>query len=791
MKITDFSGLTSEVVGYAQEYNEGIDQKNISIVEMAINSLLGLIFLENEDNRNSAIKVLSQIADVQPGFLKGALSVLIMRYQGKDEQKSKYAAIALGEIFIGKKAAQMIKDPEVLKKIEALHTERKKLAKDEAKEREEFLKKVEATQIDLKDVSAVNEIKSIGLYYNQAVASDKKEEAYKTTVQLIADLMKWYYSDKSLFISGCVLLNKIVDPAKRQDFVEPSIQYLLKMLNQGAKDQVESAKAIFENIIHNVIDLLPPEIGQSILEEANRKQEEMRRQKAEEAEKIKAIRSKNIKIELKWTDDVQKVVNEYNDAVRSNNDKLLNGSIFKLEKLLDSKDERTKDHVGEVLKQLIVKNPQLIVGIINKLASNRKNKLAIRTLGAMIEELKKLAILPEQTIAEIEQEYAAIKEEEEKLRKQREEEYQKLQKLQIAYSGDWDEELLKFVESVNQFLIKEDVKGAKKIYDKNIDKFVFNKDENIRQQGFTYFVNTLEKYPELGAEELDKLAKLYMAEHEYHTIGVDVIGMIYERGLHEKLLKEKYPQIFERIEEEWASRKQELENEALKKKIESIVFDVTTIRIKDNWHKTIQKYTQDYNKFIKEKKMNDVILIVQKVVDIIIKEKKQDLLNDAVDLLGQIAKQNIELIAPTLMMFIKLLDAKDQALKLRVIRGLGEASVQRPGWAYEGIQSLVKVTQEDPDPEVRRAAIFEIHRVAQKEPTMLIEYIGEFINSLSKDSNEQVRRISASIFAQIAESLPQEVKEAIPALQDALHDEYKLVRIYADKALNAIRAALK
>ena len=791
MKITDFSGLTAEVVGYAQEYNEGIDQKNISIVEMAINTLLGLIFLENEENRNSAIKVLSQIADVQPGFLKGALSVLIMRYQGKDEQKSKYASIALGEIFIGKKAAQMIKDPELLKKIEELHAERKKLAHDEEKDRQEFLKKIEATQIDLKDVSAVNEIKAIGLYYNQAMASDKKDEAYKTTVQLIADLMKWYYSDKALFISGCVLLNKIVDRTKRQEFVEPAIEYLLKMLTQGAKDQVEPSKAIFENIIHSMIDILPKDIGTAILEEVNKKQEELRKQKAEEAERIKSIRSKNIKVEIKWTEDVQKVVNEYNDAVRSNSDKLLNGAIFKLEKLLDSKDERTKDHVGEVLKQLIVKNPPLITGIINKLALNRNDKFAIRILGSMVEDLKKIAILTDEIISDIEKNYVAIKEEEEKLKKQREEEYQKLQKLQVAYSGDWEEELLKFVESTNQFLIKEDLKGAKKVFDKNIEKFVFNKDETIRQQGFTFFVNSLEKYPDLGADMLDKLAKLYMSEHELHTIGVDVIGLIYERGLHEKLLKEKYPQIFERIEEEWASRKQELENEALKKKIESIVFDVTTIRIKDNWHKTIQKYTQDYNKFIKEKKMNEVIFIVQKVVDIIIKEKKQDLFNDAVDLLGQIAKQNIELIAPTLMMFIKLLDAKDEALKLRVIRGLGEASVQRPGWAYEGIQSLVKLTQEDKDPEARRAAIFEIHRVAQKEPTMLIEYIGEFINCLSKDGNEQVRRIAASIFAQIAESLPQEVKEAIPALQDALHDEYKLVRIYADKALNAIRAALK
>ena len=141
-------------------------------------------------------------------------------------------------------------------------------------------------------------------------------------------------------------------------------------------------------------------------------------------------------------------------------------------------------------------------------------------------------------------------------------------------------------------------------------------------------------------------------------------------------------------------------------------------------------------------------------------------------------------------MFIKLLESKDQNLKLRVIRGLGEASVQRPGWAYEGIHALIRLTQEDENDEARIAAIFEINRVAKKEPTMLIEYINELTNSLSKDKNEQVRRIAATIFVSVAEAIPEEIKDVIPVLQEALNDEYKLVRIYADKALNAIRAAL-
>lgn len=790
MKITDFSGLTDEVVSYVQEYNEGVDQQNISVVEMGINSLLGLVFSDNELNRNSANKALSMIANIQPGFLKGALNVLILRYQGKDEAKANLAAISLGEIFIGTKAAQMIKDPDLLAKIEAKHKERMDTAKSEADSQREFLQKVEKTQIDLREVSGVEEIKSIGLYYNQAIVSDRKDEAYKTTVQLIADLLKWYYSDKPLFLSGCVLLERIVDRTKRQDFVETALEYLIKMYTQGSKEQIEAARNILENIIHSAMDILPKDIGQTILEDVNKKQEELRKQKAEEAERFKNIRMKNIKIELRWTDDVKKAVTEYNDGVRSNNPKQISAGISRIEKLLDSKDDKTKDNIAEVMNQLILKNPQLIIGIIQRMVANKKNRYYTRVVGSMLDEIKKLSFLDEAQIEEIEKEYGLIKEEEEKARQQREEEYKRIQEIQIPFSGDWHEELLKVVENVNQALIKGDQKAAQKAYEKNIDKLIFNKDETIRTQAYTYFVNSLEKYPEMGAEMLDNLAKLYASEHEHHTIGMDVLGLIYERNLHEKLLKEKYPEIFERIEDEWATRKQEMENEALKKKIETIVFDVTTIRIKDEWHKTIQKYTQDYNKFIKEKKMDEVISIVEKIVNIIIKEKKEDLLNDAITVLGQIAKQNIELIAPTLSMFIKLLESKDQNLKLRVIRGLGEASVQRPGWAYEGIHALIRLTQEDENDEARIAAIFEINRVAKKEPTMLIEYINELTNSLSKDKNEQVRRIAATIFVSVAEAIPEEIKDVIPVLQEALNDEYKLVRIYADKALNAIRAAL-
>ena len=43
----------------------------------------------------------------------------------------------------------------------------------------------------------------------------------------------------------------------------------------------------------------------------------------------------------------------------------------------------------------------------------------------------------------------------------------------------------------------------------------------------------------------------------------------------------------------------------------------------------------------------------------------------------------------------------------------------------------------------------------------------------------------------MADAIPLEAKEAIPALREALHDEYPLVRMFADKALKLISGAMR
>jgi len=70
-------------------------------------------------------------------------------------------------------------------------------------------------------------------------------------------------------------------------------------------------------------------------------------------------------------------------------------------------------------------------------------------------------------------------------------------------------------------------------------------------------------------------------------------------------------------------------------------------------------------------------------------------------------------------------------------------------------------------------------------------YVDDIVRALSKDPNKQVRRIAAMALGNMAEAIPLEAQHAIPALTDALHDEYILVRKFADKALGLIREAIR
>ncbi|HMF31358.1 MAG TPA: HEAT repeat domain-containing protein, partial [Candidatus Lokiarchaeia archaeon] len=151
---------------------------------------------------------------------------------------------------------------------------------------------------------------------------------------------------------------------------------------------------------------------------------------------------------------------------------------------------------------------------------------------------------------------------------------------------------------------------------------------------------------------------------------------------------------------------------------------------------------------------------------------------------------NIELIAPTITLLLQWADEKDTNKKFRAIQGLGEVGVARPGWAYQAIEKLFKIVESDENAQGRYKAFTEISRIAKKEMSMVVEYVPSVITAL-KDSDKQIRRLAAWTLGQMAEVIPLEAKEAIPALTEALHDEYPLVRTFADKALNLIRKAMR
>ena len=271
--------------------------------------------------------------------------------------------------------------------------------------------------------------------------------------------------------------------------------------------------------------------------------------------------------------------------------------------------------------------------------------------------------------------------------------------------------------------------------------------------------------------------------------------MLFDAGLSDSFFKGRYDEVLQNLNNDWANRKQDLENAALMAKGNAIKLDVTQIRIVDSWKSNIQKLVRDYNNAIKLQEMTKVMDVVRKIVDIFMKERNEEQIDQSNQVLGLIAKQNIELISPTIELFLQLLEGKDADKKTRAIKGLGEVTRQRPGWSYSGIEKLVTMSQNDTEEDFRMKASVEINRIAEKEASMLIEYLPNIVACLVKDPNRQVRRIAASTLGNMATIIAtltaEEQQKAIQSLTDALHDEYMLVRKFADNALTAIREAMR
>jgi hypothetical protein len=791
LKIENFSNYPDEVKSYVDEYNNGVDHKDINLVGTAINSLVQLLFSAEELNRQAATHVLDQVATVQPGFLKSAVKTLLIRFQGSDEAKKNYAAAALEAIFIGKKAEKLIDDPTAIEQLRNAKNQREQQAIAVKQQEAQIVQQIKSTQMDLTFLNAFPELRTLGQFYNTTLLNNQDDQGFQTATSLLNSLMEWHAKDRSKFMPGCLLLGLVFSPQFRRPYIANLRDELLKLYYQGNTSQKIFAAEVMENVLREIVDILPPDIAGFIQGEVLKKQQERQAQKSKELEQSMMINKLKVPINVAWEQSIQAIANSYNEGIATNKEKLYKQALNDLYKLITSNNERERKNSIEVVGILLVKNPELLKDLVLALLEKYTQPLIMEALGYWLDDLAKLRLAHPTILDQI----AAAKnirlQEEESKRKERQAEYDRIKKLTIQIDGDWPKEIVKTIEMLNDALLTQNEKIALKIVSSELKKLMFAKDLEIRRVGQTIFARIAEKYPGLLEEVMKELVPLYLSEHEQRALALDPFGLIYDMGFGERFFLDKYPDVWKILPTDWANRKQEMENLELQTKFDAIKADVTQIRIREDWVKNIQRICRDYNNAIKAKLTDEIFKAVKEIVDLVLNEKKQEIQNQANQVLGLIAKRNIELIQPTIDLFLQMIDGKDSDKKDRAIRGLGEVTRQRPGWAYFGIEKLVKITQIDPDDEFRMKAMLEISLIGEKDPVMLIEYVDDIVKALAKDSNKQVRRIAAMALGNMAEAIPLEAQQAIPALTDALHDEYMLVRKFADKALGLIREAIR
>ena len=790
MKIELMGNYPDDVKDYVKEYNEGVGHKDINVVGTAISSLVQLLFSPVELNRQASIHALDQVGKIQPGFLKSAAKTLAIRYQGGGEKKF-FAQAALEAIFIGKKAEKLITDNSILQELKSAK-QQKDVQQAEAVQRDaQLVQQIQQNQVDLSIINAFPEIRSIGQYYNTCILNNDDQSAVTTINNLVDNLVGWIKTDIGKFTPGCLLLGLVFSRKYRKPFLPTVKDHILQLYYQGDQKQKTAAGEIIESILDSFVDMLPNDLAAMFQAEAVKKKQNRLAQKAKEMEQSKLINRLKVPVNVGWTEQIKKLVQTYNEGIVTNKEKQLRQFLSGLDKSLGSQDKRIRKNATNVLGILLGKNPDFIQGLVDALLQNFDQPVISEILGTLVDDLAKLGWANANTVVAIRADKKTRELEEQRLREERKIEYDKVKQISITFDADWEKPITNMIEKMNQALMAQDMEGFNKILSKSLKKFIYAEDLAIRKEGQITFANIAQKYPDSLNELMGELSPLFLSEHEQRNIAVDVFGQIFDLGIAEQFFKINHPEVFSQLAEEWANRKQELENLELQTKFDAIKADVTQLRIKDTWPKNIQKICRNYNNGIKTKQMQEVMDAVKNIVDIVMKEKKEEIQEQANQVLGLIAKRNIELIQPTINLFLTLLDGNDRDMKVRAIKGLGEVTRQRPGWAYFGIEKLIHLTQTDPVDDYRMKAMLEIGRIGEKDPVMLIEYVEPIMVTLAKDNNKHVRRLAAWTLGKMADAIPLEAKHAIPALTDALHDEYVLVRKFADKALSAIRDAIR
>ncbi len=790
IEVKESENYPSEVKRYVEDYNKGVEAQDIMEVSIAVDGLLQLVFHAEKNVRDFANIVLYKIAQIQPGFLKKGVPVLLHRYKGTDKEKSEFASVLLG-LITETPAKQLITDLDALKLITQEHIERVSRTKIEDEKKQEFLQKVQ--QKEIKFIGITGEFLQMGQFYNKLIVDENIQDAQKLLDQLIQRTLDNYGVEEKHeeYEMGCELFSILCKKENREPFIPEVIKKFLAKFAESKKKQREAYQEFLINTIIAIEDFIPPKYRADYISVANKRIEDKKKESFEKIKQIQQIQRHSISIDVVWETAVKNLANAYNESLKNNDEKTLNKTFDTLKPLMFSKDDPSLVKCSiEFFSQILEKNFELVKDFITKLAKDYKKSEAALILEENIEILEQKNLIDKGIknflLQDKAQREAKEREEKEKIRK----ELEKIEKLKIEFSAEWDKRLLQLIEEINSNFISNKPKDAEKLVLGSMKNYVYAENKEISKQAIEFLNNVAKKYPDIIIKLMKEFLDLFKSEHERRFIAVDMLGLISENPNKDLLFKGVPPEFIAKLKEDTTKRAEDIQKAQLEDKWDAIKLDVTTIVIDLNYEKKLQKVCRDYNEAIKAKNKKEVVENVQLIVDWFLNEKNEEKLNQIIEVIGKIAKQNIELIAPSIEMFIKMVDSKDEDTKFRAIKGLGEVSFQRPGWAYQGLEKLVAIAGSDKNENARMKALVELSRVGKANPTMLIEHINMLINAL-KDPNKHVRRLAAWTIGSMAEAIPLEAEEAIPALVDALHDEYHLVRQFADKALKLIRAAMR
>lgn len=787
MNIEPLESFPDGVKALMNDYNAGIDQQDIMEVNMAVDGLLQSTFSLDEKTRESAGFALLKIALAQPKFLQKGLKILIHRYKGDDAEKSDFASITLG-ILVETGVRDFFEDDELLKKIDNELKERVSREKVEQEAKEDYLERIKKKEISLIGLSG--EFLTTGTYYNRLILDEKDDEAYNTLQTLIDAVSKTFQDDKVEFLKGCTLLGRICNPEQREPFCENVVEYLYEKYQIGKKAEKESMKEIIIHILDDIQDLLPSDVALEFREESDAIREEIKKESIEKAERQQYLNRLSIVIPLLWENEVKEVAESYNEALQEDKEKNLRKIPDSLETLLLGRDERIRSSASLLLPQLILKNYDLIQDLTLKLINSIQKPIVAEALENSLVILYDKELLTKEMYDTLIEEKKQRDLEKKELKQEKIKELGRIDKIKVEFSADWDNMLIDLSEKMNDALLKDKHKDVEKIVSDTVKKYLYAEDKEISKQTILLLNNIAKKYPEMVLPVMGEMIELFNSKHERRKIAIDFLSLINKNPNRQLLFQDQDPELFDKIKEESVIRKKEIDDDLLKTKWDAIKLEVTTIAINTEWDKKLEKTARSYNEGIKAKDMEVVLKNVKIIVDMFLTEKNDDKLNQIIEAIGKIAKQNIELIAPSIEMFLEMVQGDDLDKKYRAIKGLGEVCMQRPGWAYKGIDALISMAANDRDDSSRMKALLEISIIGKANPTMLVEHIDTLINALS-DINKHVRRLAALAIGSMAEAIPLEAQEALPALREALHDEYFLVRQFADKALKLIRQAMR